>query len=219
MANENEEYQPLKEELDERTLERCDDMLDNPESAEPCEDEIEPLDTAVLLEAKAVPKSVRKQNKIINNSYKNGTNLKGDEYRFDASLKVDATYADMYLDDIYEMEKYIARQRVQEAVMAFVDNTPVLKDMCSMEGEETKKFNREKINLMFGMICKHFEDNADIRTYKNVIYIFDNISYLSKLRYHNLFDMLDDDYKQKLIIELDKTHDILRSPKKNNKLF
>ena len=220
MANEREEEEQVlgEDDFDERKLKRCEDILEDPEKIVDSIGELISEEAEDEITESAVPKA-RKQNKIINNSYKNGTNLKGDEYKFESALKVDATYAGTYLDDVYDIEKYIVERRVQEEVMRYVSDTPMLSEMCSMNDEETKKFNKEKINLMFGMICRHFEASQDICRFYNIIYIFDNVSYLSGLRYHNLFDMLEDDHKQKLIIELDRTHGILRSHKKNNKLF
>lgn len=162
-------------------------------------------------------KKGKKQNKILNNSYRSGDNLKGDSYKFDKEVRVERGYASNNLGHIYDPENSMTYQKIRTEVLRLLDTNKELIDMLS--DEKPKKFNREKVNRMFKIICEHFEKNPKIRQFMNVIYIFDNVSNLSGLRYSSLYDLLDGEYKQMLLIELDSTHNILGDSGKNNKLF
>jgi len=159
----------------------------------------------------------KKRNKIIGNTYKSGDNLKGDEYKFDHELKVDAGYASNYLGSIYDVENNMTFKKVQEEVMILIEGNAELQDMIS--DAKPKKFNREKVNRMFKIIYEHFEKKPEVRQFSNLIYIFDNVSNLSGLKYASLYDLLDGEYKQMLLLELDKTYGILKNSGKSNRLF
>ena len=106
---------------------------------------------------------------------------------------------------------------IRNEIIKLLDTNEVLRDM--LQDNTRKKFNREKVNLIFKIIHDHFESDMNLREFSNLIYVFDNISNLSGLRYTNLFDLLDYEYKQKLILELDKIYNILNKTSKTNLLF
>lgn len=178
-------------------------------------EEIPPVVPDIAAKDKTAP--VKKRNKIINNSYKSGENLKGDDYRFETELRVDPNYASSNLSHIYDAENNILYRKVQDEVLALIDANNELAEMLSEA--KPKKFNREKVNRMFQIIHEHFEKNHDIRDFGNLIYIFDNVSNLSGLKYSSLYDLLDQSYQQMLLVELDKTYDILKHSGKSNTLF
>ena len=159
----------------------------------------------------------RKRNKIINNSYKNGDNLKGDEYRFDKVLKVDVSYASSNLSHIYDVENNMVFRKVQEEVMRLLNRNDELQEMLS--DSTPKKFNKAKVNRMFKIIYDHFENNPPIKQFSNLIYIFDNISNLSGLKYSSLYDLLDSEYQQIILMELDEHYHIFKTGGKGSKLF
>lgn len=159
----------------------------------------------------------KKRNKIINNSYKSGDNLKGDEYRFGTELKVDVGYASANLGHIYDVENHMIFKKVQDEIMDLMDTNVELQEMLS--DAKPKKFNREKVNRMFKIIYDHFQAKPAARQYMNLIYIFDNVSNLSGLKYASLYDLLDGEYKQRILVELDKHHNILKTSGKSNRLF
>ncbi len=159
----------------------------------------------------------KKRNKIINNTYKSGDKLKGDEYKFDNELKIDPGYASSNLGHIYDVENSMTYRKVQEEVMNLLEKNKELQDMLS--DAKPKKFNREKVNRMFKIIFDHFEKSPGARQFSNLIYIFDNVSNLSGLKYASLYDLLDGEYKQMLLLELDKTYGILKNSGKANRLF
>ena len=175
--------------------------------------------------------SPRKRNKIINNSYKSGDNLKGDDYRFDTVLKVESGYASSNLGHIYDVENNMIYKKVQNEIIGLIgvnaelqkmldDATPRKSDDVKKSSDvKPKKFNREKINRMFRLINAHFEKTPATLQFSNLIYIFDNVSNLSGLKYASLYELLDGDLKQRLLLELDKKYDILKNSGKSNSLF
>lgn len=161
--------------------------------------------------------SPKKRNKIINSTYKSGENLKGNDYHFESEIKVEAGYASTHLGHIYDVDNNMVSRKVQEEIMLLIGMNEELRDM--LDEENPKKFNREKVNRMFKLIYEHFERKPDARTFSNLVQIFDNVANLSKLKYASLYDLLDGEYKQMLLVELDKTYDILKLSGKTNRLF
>lgn len=159
----------------------------------------------------------RKRNKIINNTYKSGENLKGDDYAFDRELKVDSGYATTNLGHIYDVENNMVSRKVQEEIVVLLAINQELAEMLS--DAKPKKFNKEKINRMFKIIYEHFERKPSAKQFSNLVYIFDNVSNLSGLKYASLYDLLDNEYKQLILLELDKTHGILKNNGMSNRLF
>ena len=159
----------------------------------------------------------KKRNKIINNTYRRGDNLKGDDYVFEKEMKVEAGYASDNLGHIYDVENNMIYRKVQEEIMQLLESNENLREM--LNDTKKKKFNREKVNCIFKLIYSHFERNTSAKQFSNLIYIFDNVANLSGLKYTSLYDLLDGEYKQMLLIELDKSFGILKTSGKANRLF
>ena len=159
----------------------------------------------------------KREDKIFNNSYYNGDNLKGDEYSFSNALMADDRYAKSYLRDIYEPEDNMQYTMVRDEILKLLDSNEYLRSI--LDDNNNKKFNKEKINEIFSILLKYFTVESKHKRFVNLIYVFDNISNLTGLKYNNLFDLLEYDYKELLIIELDTHFNVLNTHKTNSKMF
>lgn len=155
--------------------------------------------------------------KIFNNSYTHGDALKGDKYEFNVKIRVDDNYALSFMNDIYQAEDGISFKMVQDEIIRLLDTNAELNEM--LDSAKKKKFNKSKINKLFKFIYDHFENKPEVKSFSNSIYIFDHISNISGLKYKNLFDLLDYEYKKILILELDKQYNILKNSANFNKMF
>jgi hypothetical protein len=150
----------------------------------------------------------KRPDKIFNNSYYHGDNLKGDGYVMTHGIKVDPEYSKRYLNDVYSpennMEYKIVEKRVNEIIMVHNDIK------CMLNGEY--KMNREDMNMVFSVIIEEFPKSESASEFANPIYMLDVISDLSGMKYKNMFDMLEYKFKEILINELDNSHNILSNP-------
>ena len=158
-----------------------------------------------------------REDKIFNNSYHHGEKLKGDDYEFSHGLQVDGGYASRFLGDIYKVDDSMTYKLVQQEILKLLDTNEQLMEI--LKDTKKKKFNKEKINLIFKIIYEHILNNLNKNKFMDIIYIFDHISNISGLKYNNLFDLLEFEYKKLLIIELDKTYNILDEYTNFNKMF
>ena len=161
-------------------------------------------------------KRKHKDDKIFNNSYYHGDKLKGDEYSIKTGLAVDGEYASRYLQDIYNLDEHINQKKTQETIIDLIESNAEIIEMLS---DTQKKFNKDNINRLFKIILDHFNADLEVRHFMDVIHVFDMISNISGLRYANLFDMLEYEYKKLLILDLDKKYDILSDYNVFNKMF
>lgn len=158
----------------------------------------------------------KKYNKIINNSYKNGENLRGDDYHFGTELKVDTEYAGSNLGHVYDAENYDAYKKVKLEVIHLLSANEELIELLS---ENHKKLNKADVNRMFDIIYSHFMRKEAVRQYANPIYIFDCMTNVTGMKFASMYDMLDERHQSQLLIELNKTHQIFRDDKSDNRLF
>jgi hypothetical protein len=162
----------------------------------------------------------KRVNKIYNNSYKEGTKLKGDEYKMSKSLSADHDYSDSYLKDIYNPVENIDIQNMRKEILELIDNHEKLKEVFD-ESKKAKKFNKKNINFIFKEIYSHFTSHKDKIIFLNIIHLFDIISNITGLKSKNLFDLLDVEYKALILEELDLSFDVLDSYNgfKNKKMY
>ena len=159
----------------------------------------------------------KREDKIFNNSYYHGDNLKGDDYNFNTLLTACDRYSKSYLRDIYDPENSMQMKMIREEILKLLETNSRLQEI--LDDNNNKKFNKQKINEIFEILHTHFTTKSQHQRFVNLIYIFDNISNLTGLKYNNLFDLLEYDYKEMLILELDKHYNVLNASKSNSKMF
>lgn len=169
------------------------------------------------LEKKKEIENKRKNDKIFNNTYYQGDNLKGDDYEMNKDLKIAPDYSSSFLTELHNPNDSINYKKILEEIIYMLDNNEVLIGL--LKDNKKKKFNKENINVIFKEIYDHISNKKEIEMFVNMIYVFDIISNITGLKYKNLFDLLNYEYKELVIEELDNSHDILSSYKNFKKMF
>jgi len=168
-------------------------------------------------EKKKNVKKTKKDNKVYNNSYLKGDKLKGDDYQLNNALKVSDDYASSYLGSVYKPDETSNNQRLKDEVIRLIDVNEELKSL--LQDQKKKKFNKINVNFIFKLIYNHLYNDQEFSIFMDIIQVFDIVSNLTGLKYKNLFDLLDIEYKELVISELDQTHDILTNYKNFNKMY
>lgn len=155
-----------------------------------------------------------REDKVFNNSYYNGDNLKDSaEYEFSKKISISHDYSDAYLKDIYDYEEELESKFILDVIFDFIKKDSIISeyaDRITSDPAVSKiKFSKEEINLIFNRV----HDNLDITSYGirfySPIYILEVISSLSSLEYKKIFDLLDTDTQQLLVVELNKKYKFL----------
>jgi hypothetical protein len=157
---------------------------------------------------------VPREDKIFNNRYNTGDGLSEvEDYGYSTKISVENNYSDQYLNDLYNYEDGLESKLILDAIFKYIHDDPELSTMIEeMSGQysSTKlKFTKEQINMMFSKICEEFDEKSNTLMFYNPIYILEVISSISSIEYKKIFDMLDSDIQEVLILELNKKYHFL----------
>lgn len=151
-----------------------------------------------------------REDKIFNNRYNTGEGLSdSEEYQFSKKISVANDYSDSYLRDLYEYEEGLENKFILDEIFSFIDSDADLSEImiASPDSSQMKiKFSKEQVNFIFNRIHDVFEKRAHLSAFYNPIYILEVISSVSSLEYKKLFDMLDSDIQEILVLELNKKY-------------
>lgn len=181
---------------DELDLEINEEILDEEET-----------DSSDLLE-------IPREDKIFNNKYNTGDGLTDpDEYLFSKKISVSNEYSDTYLKDIYEYEDDLEAKFILDSIFNFLQNditiSKIIKKHAIDKSPAKIKLVKEEINFIFYKVSSSLELTPDIAMFYSPIYIVEVISSISSIEYKKIFDMLDTEIQELLILELNKKYKFL----------
>jgi len=151
-----------------------------------------------------------REDKIFNNRYNTGDGLSdSDEYQFSKKISVSNDYSESYLKDLYEYEEGLENKFILDEIFKFIyaDNELSKIMIESTDSSQVKiKLSKEQVNFIFNRINDVFEKRAHPSAFYNPIYILEVISSISSIEYKKLFDMLDSEIQEILVLELNKKY-------------
>ena len=163
--------------------------------------------------------SLRKTDKIFNNSYNMGQNVTGEEDpRPSNNIKVDISSPHYNLYDRDKHSDHLDDTITQYDIDKYVSDSDEIKAILG-DSTEKKKFTKDEVNLMFKIITNGVKTGEHASFFVSPIHVLDSISSLTNMEYKKLFDMLSYDYKETLLLELNKKYGFLDKPSKNLKMF
>ena len=169
----------------------------------------------------------RREDKIFNNRYKSGEGLREeDEYRYQTSIAINTNYADKYLNDIYNYEETIDYNIGIERIFKFIKEDEDLKLLLTRPDETTKiKLSKEEINHCFGKILNLMENSKQAEQFYNPIYILEALASILFINsadpikdYKKIFDALDVELQEELVVELNKKYNFLEGKMNKRKI-
>jgi len=163
--------------------------------------------------AEELPPIVR-EDKIFNNRYNTGEGLpEAEEYRMTGGISVSGDYSDSYLRDIYEYEEMLETKFILDNIFSFIQIDPLISEILKNSARESApgkiKLSKDEVNFIFNRINSSLDLPVNEIVFYSPIYILEAISALSSLEYKKLFDMLETDIQELLLIELNKKYNFL----------
>ena len=160
-----------------------------------------------------LPPIVR-EDKIFNNRYNTGEGLpEAEEYRMTGGISVSGDYSDSYLRDIYEYEEMLETKVILDTIFGFIQLDPLISEILKNSARESTpgriKLSKDEVNFIFNRINSSLDLPVNEVVFYSPIYILEVISALSSIEYKKLFDMLETDIQELLIIELNKKYNFL----------
>jgi hypothetical protein len=163
--------------------------------------------------------SLRKSDKIFNNSYNMGqTNSSEDDVRASNNIKVDISSPHYHLYDRDHYSDHIDNTITQYDIDKYVSSSDEIRAILENK-EDKRKFNKVEINELFRIITAGVKIGEHASFFVSPIHVLDTISSLTNMEYKKLFDMLGYDFKETLLLELNKKYGFLDKPSKNLKMF
>ena len=160
-----------------------------------------------------LPPIVR-EDKIFNNRYNTGEGLpEAEEYRMTGGISVSGDYSDSYLRDIYEYEEMLETKVILDTIFGFIQLDPLISEILKNSARESTpgriKLTKDEVNFIFNRINSSLDLPVNEVVFYSPIYILEVISALSSIEYKKLFDMLETDIQELLLIELNKKYNFL----------
>jgi hypothetical protein len=159
-----------------------------------------------------------KDDKIFNNGYKQADGFRDEEYAYTQSISVNSSYADNYLKDVYEYEETLDYNIGLTKIFKLIEHNKELNSLLhKIDANHKLKLSKEEINWCFTRILEELNDNKDEDdTFYNPIYILEALSSIININsndsikdYRKIFDCLDVDVQEELIVELNKKYKFL----------
>ena len=168
-------------------------------------------------EEKHIRKS--KEDKIFNNGYKSGEGISEEsDFSHSSEITISSDYSDRYLKDIYNYEEDLDSKFILDAIFSIIKADPgikqLLEDLSDSSKSDKLKFDKVEINYLFNRITKALKESPQCAMFNNSIYILEVISAISHNEYKKLFDMLDTDIQELLLIELNEKYKFLEGKNK-----
>jgi hypothetical protein len=180
------------------------------------DDENENFEEHGELEHESEPNPAHRDDKIFNNRYNFGESLvEGEERFYSSKISVASDYADSYLNDLYDYEANLEAKATLDALFAFIKVDRELSSLLQRAKEKEQssvakiKFSKEEVNFFFNRVNDAFETKPDSSVFYNPIYVLEIISSVSSIEYRRLFDMLDTEVQEILLVELNKKYGFL----------
>lgn len=155
---------------------------------------------------------LKKKDKIFNNSYNTGDGIQHDGYH-SQEIKLSPAYSDSYLQESDGYTERLGLGVVQTELEEVYKKNPKLFEII---GSKKRKYSKTDVNYVFQVLFK--ELNSSI--FANSIHVLDAVCNLLQIEYKKAFDMLDYEFKEILVSDLDESFGVLssnfktRSPKK-----
>jgi hypothetical protein len=166
---------------------------------------------------------IQREDKIFNNRYHTGELLKDtDEYEFSRKISVSSDYSDNYLKDVYDYEENLENKFILDIIFDFLKNDDILSKLLFISTENQPrlkaKFSKEEVNLIFNRVHDNLDMSSHSVSFYSPIFILEAISSFSGFDYKKIFDSLETEIQEMLIIELNKKYKFLEGKMHRNKI-
>ena len=169
-----------------------------------------------------------RDDKIFNNGYKAGEGFRDDdEYEYHQSITVNSNYSDKYLKDVYNYEETLDYNIGLSRIFELIDKDKDLSSLLKkLDDNDKLKLSKEEINWCFDKILKAMEAHGEKgEQFYNPIYVLEALSSILNINssdpirdYRKIFDSLDVDLQEELILELNKKYNFLEGKMNKRKM-
>lgn len=147
----------------------------------------------------------KKKYSILNNTYKTGEKLQGDNFEFYSSVKIDEVATSIFMKDCCDFNS-IFYDKMVEKTYELINNNETLVDLIKQYDD--KKFSKEDINVVFSIIYDFFSKDEEFKYFFNIFFIFSIVSDITNTAYDVIFNSLTYENKIPVIDALSEESDL-----------
>jgi hypothetical protein len=159
---------------------------------------------------------LRREDKIFNNSWNSGDGA-SDEMYHHTGIRLDPSHSDAHLLDGASFDRHTDKKIIERDLnnLAIADDIMVALMEIPNEG---RKFTKPELNTAFTRLCELVQVHRKT-TFIGPIDVLDYVSMISQLDYKRLFESLEYQHKEVLLLELNDKFGILDGKVRFKKLF
>jgi len=159
---------------------------------------------------------LKREDKIFNNSWNSGEGV-SDEMYHSTGIRLDPGHTDSHLLDGASYDKYMDKVIIERDLNNIATNDEVLIKLMNIS-TEGRKFTKPELNLAFSRLCGLVRENNKT-TFIGPIDVLDFVSMISQMDFKRLFESLEYEHKEVLLLELNNKFGILDGKVRFKKLF
>ena len=159
---------------------------------------------------------LKREDKIFNNSWNSGDGGSDEIYQ-NNGIRLDPSHTDSHLLDAASFDRYTDKMIIERDLnnIALADEIMIGLMEISSQG---RKFTKPELNLAFSRLCELVRINRKT-TFIGPIDVLDFVSMIAQLDFKRLFESMEYEHKEVLLLELNNKFGILDGKVRFKKLF
>jgi hypothetical protein len=159
---------------------------------------------------------LKREDKIFNNSWNSGDGV-SDEMYHNTGIRLDPGHTDSHLLDAASFDRYTDKMIIERDLNQIALSDDIMIGLMNIS-QESRKFTKPELNLAFSRLNELVIANNKT-TFIGPIDVLDFVSMISQLDFKRLFESLEYEHKEVLLLELNNKFGILDGKVRFKKLF
>jgi hypothetical protein len=159
---------------------------------------------------------LKREDKIFNNSWNSGDGV-SDEMYHNTGIRLDPGHTDSHLLDAASFDRYTDKMIIERDLNQIALSDDIMIGLMNIS-QESRKFTKPELNLAFSRLNELVIANNKT-TFIGPIDVLDFVSMISQMDFKRLFESLEYEHKEVLLLELNNKFGILDGKVRFKKLF
>jgi hypothetical protein len=159
---------------------------------------------------------LKREDKIFNNSWNSGDGV-SDEMYHNTGIRLDPGHTDSHLLDAASFDRYTDKMIIERDLNQIALSDDIMIGLMNIS-QESRKFTKPELNLAFSRLNELVISNNKT-TFIGPIDVLDFVSMISQMDFKRLFESLEYEHKEVLLLELNNKFGILDGKVRFKKLF
>ena len=159
---------------------------------------------------------LKREDKIFNNSWNSGDGGSDEIYQ-NNGIRLDPSHTDSHLLDAASFDRYTDKMIIERDLNNIALADEVMIGLMEIPSQG-RKFTKPELNLAFSRLCELVRTNRKT-TFIGPIDVLDFVSMIAQLDFKRLFESMEYEHKEVLLLELNNKFGILDGKVRFKKLF